>query len=41
METESSEKIRVLAVIRPERQDEVRRQIASFGMEPLLVSRAA
>ncbi len=41
METESSEKIRVLAVISRERQEEVRRQIISFGMEAVLVSRAA
>jgi DNA-binding NtrC family response regulator len=41
METERSEKIRVLAVISAEKQEEVRRQIVSFGMEPVLVSRAA
>jgi hypothetical protein len=41
METESSEKIRVLAVFSAERQEEVRRQIIAFGMEPVLVSRAS
>jgi hypothetical protein len=41
METESSETIRVLAVISAERHEEVRRQIVSFGMHPVLVSRAS
>jgi PleD family two-component response regulator len=41
METENSGKIRVLVVIGAERQAEVRRQILSFGMEPVVVSRAA
>jgi hypothetical protein len=41
METERSETIRVLAVISAERQDEIRRQIVSFGMDPVLVSRAS
>jgi hypothetical protein len=41
METESSGNIRVLAVVGAERQEEVRRQILSFGMVPVLVSRAS
>jgi hypothetical protein len=41
METASSEKIRVLGVFSRERQDEIRRQILSFGMVPVLVSRAS
>lgn len=41
METERSGKIRVLAVVSAERQPEIRRQILSFGMDPVLVSPGA
>jgi hypothetical protein len=38
---ERSEQIRILAVITAERQEHLRRQITSFGMEPILVNNAA
>ncbi len=41
MEIEGSGQIRVLAVIAVDRQEAVRRQILSFGMVPVLVSRAS
>jgi hypothetical protein len=41
MVAERPGQIRILAVIAIERQEEIRRQILSFGMIPVLVSRAA
>ena len=41
METESSGPVRVLAVIVVDKQETVRRQMLSFGMVPVLLSRAS
>ncbi|QHN02818.1 response regulator [Granulicella sp. WH15] len=38
--TERPEQLRILAVVAPEMQEKIRRQLTSFGMEPVLVSRA-
>jgi DNA-binding NtrC family response regulator len=40
MVTGTPEKLRILAVVAAEMQDEIRRQLTSFGMVPTLVSRA-
>ena len=41
MATESSERIKILALIALDKQEAIRRQILSFGMVPVLVSHAA
>jgi DNA-binding NtrC family response regulator len=40
MVTGTPEKLRILAVVAAEMQDEIRRQLTSFGMVPTLVGRA-
>ena len=40
MVTGTPEKLRILAVVAAEMQDEIRRQLTSFGMVPTLVNRA-
>ncbi len=39
--TEKPEQLRILAVVATEMQEEIRRQLTSFGMVPVLVSRAS
>ncbi len=39
--TERPEQLRILAVVAPAMQEEIHRQLTSFGMEPVLVGSAS